>query len=87
VAEKSCAEVLQIRYLGAQEVHDPVDPDGRALYYQVRFLARVRIKEFNPEFEIIERKCFDLTELKSVLGWQANNVIDEIIRRCNVNEL
>jgi len=81
VAEEACAEVLQMRYLGAQEVHDPGDPEGR-VYYQTRFWARVRLKDFYPAFEIVERRCFDFDEVKTALNWQTKNVLDEIIRRC-----
>lgn len=82
VAEEACAEVLQMCYLGAHEVHDPSDPEGSGVYYQTRFWARVNLKEFKPAFEIIERKGFDLDEVKAALAWQTTNVLDEIIRRC-----
>lgn len=82
VAEEACADVLQMRYLGAQKVHDPGDPDGRAVYYQTRFWAKVRLRDFKPAFEIVERRCFDLSEVKIALRWQTTNMIDEIIRRC-----
>jgi ADP-ribose pyrophosphatase YjhB (NUDIX family) len=82
VAEEACGEVLQMSYLGAQEVHDPGDPEGGAAYYQTRYWAKVRLNEFHPTFEIVERKCFDFAELKTALAWQTTNVLDEIIRRC-----
>lgn len=42
VAEETDAKVLDMRYLGAQEVSDPGNPDGKSIYYQARFWAKVR---------------------------------------------
>ena len=82
VAEEACGEVLQMCYLGAHEVHDKDDPEGKRVYYQTRFWAKVRLKEFEPDFEIVERKCFDIDEVKTALNWQTKNLLDEIIQRC-----
>lgn len=39
VAEETGAKVLNLRYLGAQEVRDPGNPEGKSIYFQVRFWA------------------------------------------------
>lgn len=82
VEEEACAEVIELRYLGSQEVHDPADPENKQIYYQTRFWARVNLKEFDPRFEIVERKCFDVSELGSVLNWDTKNNLDVILQRC-----
>lgn len=82
IEEEACVVVMELGYLGAQEVHDPDDPEGKGVYYQTRFWARVKLKEFRPDFEIVTRKCFAFGEMKSALDWHTTNVLDEIVRRC-----
>lgn len=79
VAEETGAEVLEMRYLGAQEVNHPDNPDGMKVYYQARFWAKVRLGEFIPQFEVIERRCFAPKEVKAVLAWQTVNVLDQLL--------
>jgi 8-oxo-dGTP pyrophosphatase MutT (NUDIX family) len=79
VAEETGAEVLEMRYLGAQEVNDPDNPYGMKVYYQARFWAKVRLGEFKPQFEMIERVCFAPKEVKAALAWQTVNVLDQLL--------
>lgn len=82
VGEEACAEVLELCYLGAHEVHDPFHPEGREIYYQTRFWARVKQEKYDPVFEIVERMSIELSELESTLNWQTKSILKEIIRRC-----
>jgi len=82
VAEEACADVIEMRFLGSQEVHDPGDPDNRPISYQTRFWARVNLRKFDPRFEIVERKLFDLTEVRTVITWHTKNNLDMILRKC-----
>jgi 8-oxo-dGTP pyrophosphatase MutT (NUDIX family) len=79
VAEETGAEVLEMCYLGAQEVNHPDNPDGMKVYYQARFWAKVRLGEFKPQFEVIERRCFAPKEVKAALAWQTVNVLDQLL--------
>jgi len=79
VAEETSAEVLEMRYLGAQEVSDPDNPEGMVVYYQARFWAKVRLGEFTPQFEVIERRCVAVEEVWEALIWQTVNVLEQLL--------
>ena len=79
VAEETGAKVLDMRYLGAQEVNDPGNPEGKSIYYQVRFWAKVQLPEFTPQFEIIERRCFAMEEVRTTLACQTVNGLEQLL--------
>ncbi len=79
VAEETGAKVLEMRYLGPQEVNDPGNPEGKKVYFQGRFRANVRLREFKPQFEVIERRCFAMEEVRAALAWQTVNVLDQLL--------
>lgn len=65
VAEEACAEVQRARMIGWQRVSDPYE----APYLQLRYAARVRLKDFRPQHEIRHRRLVDPGDVLTVLGW------------------
>ncbi|MEU4805080.1 NUDIX domain-containing protein [Actinosynnema sp. NPDC023587] len=72
VWEEATAEVLHAVYLGASHVHrlDADEPD----FYQTRFWAHVRLREFRPSREARHRRVFDVDELERRLNWTTRDV-------------
>ena len=65
VMEEACVSIKNIKYLGAVEVIE-----GNDKYYQLRYVARVKIiYRFKHEFEISERKFVKLEDLKKYISW------------------
>ncbi len=65
VAEEACAEVLAYALLGWQRVDDP----RGAPYLQLRYVARVRLLDFQPEYETRCRRVVSPQEFLSTLSW------------------
>lgn len=81
VWEEACARVVRSRYIGCQRVDDPDAPDGRTLYYQARFWARVEVYPWKPQFEITERRLVETGEFLQTLFW-GDAPIAKLILEC-----
>ena len=49
VREETCCEVIKLTLLGWQHVRDLQDD---SVHYQMRYYCRVRVKPFEPQYEI-----------------------------------
>lgn len=78
VREEACARVIKYEYIGCQRVDDPQNPEGRVMYYQTRFWAAVELDEFEPRYEILERKLVKPSDFLKSLTW-GNTPIAKII--------
>jgi 8-oxo-dGTP pyrophosphatase MutT (NUDIX family) len=78
VREEACATVIGYRYLGSQEVTDPENPE--TLYYQAGFWAHVRLDEFIPEYEIIERKQVTPEIINESLQWDPDTILEVLMK-------
>jgi NADH pyrophosphatase NudC (nudix superfamily) len=86
VYEEACAEVAEIAYLGSQEINDPHSPTGPKIYYQARFYAHIRLGKFTSKHEIIERRCVEPSEVKSILNWRTTRILDVILEEALEHE-
>ncbi len=86
VNEEACATVVEIAYLGSQEINDPQSPTGLTVYYQSRFYARIRLGEFTSKHEIVERKCIEPSEVKSILNWRTTRILDILLQEALEHE-
>ena len=80
VNEEACATVTEIAYLGSQEISDPQNSTGCTLYYQARFCARIVLNEFVSKYEIVERKCIEPSEVRSLLNWRTRHIFDIMLQ-------
>ena len=80
VSEEACAEVMACRLLGWQTVEDPRE----AAYLQLRYVARICLHDFQPEFETRFRRIVSPAEFLSVLSWGhspiASALLNEALR-------
>jgi ADP-ribose pyrophosphatase YjhB (NUDIX family) len=79
VAEEACARVVSSRYIGCQRVEE-LDGD-RARYYQTRFWARVELRDFRPDHEMIARRLVAPDEFRTTLFWGAETTAGLILER------
>ena len=79
VREEACAEICRCVYLGAQQVHDPQNPDGLTRYYQARFWARVRLEPFAPQFERLYRVCVAPSAFLTTLQWSTTRIAQALL--------
>ncbi len=79
VREEVCAEIVDWRYLGCQEMHESMDDHDLPIYYQTRFWARVRLDAFVPRFEIVARCSVPLIDLPATLGWHESSILLHLI--------
>lgn len=73
VREEACAHVSSQRYLGAQRIDDPTQPEP---YYQLRYLARVTLKPFDPQYEMRFRQVVDIATARRLL-WRGESRIGQ----------
>ena len=76
VLEEACAEVLACTLLGWQRVDDPREPP----YLQLRYAARVRLNDFQPEHETLHRRLVSRQDFLSVLSWGQSPIAAELLR-------
>lgn len=81
VWEEACARVTSHRYLGAQRVSDP---SFGTTYYQLRYLARITLDPFAPQYEVHHRQLVDITKARQLL-WRGESrigqqLLDEVER-------
>ncbi len=67
--EEGCARLVACEYLGCQRVEDPERPEGPALYYQVRYWARIELYPFAPRFETVARQLVSPAAFLTTLAW------------------
>jgi 8-oxo-dGTP diphosphatase len=69
VAEEGCVDVIDAQYLGCQRVDELSDGKVERGCYQLRFWARVRLCEWAPAHETVERRLVPADEFRSTLEW------------------
>lgn len=67
--EEACARLVACEYLGCERVDDPERPEGPALYYQVRYWARIELYPFEPHEETIARQLVSAAAFRETLAW------------------
>ena len=81
VDEEACATVINLVYLGAQEVNNPENQAGLKTYYQTRFWARVQLDEFTQKQETIARKLVTPpSAINESLRWNPTQILDAIMK-------
>ena len=70
VQEEACATVVDYSYIGCQRIQIRDAVDTMRFHYQTRFWAKITLLEFDPKFEIRERKLVSQSEFISTLRWQ-----------------
>lgn len=70
VMEEACASVIAAEFIGCQRVEDPKhqDPNQR-FHYQTRFWSRVELEDWDPKFEMVERKLVSPERFVRTLSW------------------
>ncbi|WP_424949567.1 NUDIX hydrolase [Deinococcus sp.] len=76
VLEEACAEVLTCHLLGWQRVQDPRELP----YLQLRYVARIRLLDFRPEYETLHRRMVLPQEFLNVLSWGHSPIAAELLR-------
>lgn len=76
VLEEACAEVLACTYLGWQRVDDPREPP----YLQLRYVARVRPLDFQPEYEMRRRTTVSSQDFLSTLSWGESRIAAALLQ-------
>ena len=71
VLEEACAIVTNHTYLGAQRFSDAITG---STYYQLRYLAQVKLRAFEPKFEMRYRRCECLGNARKAL-WGGSSPI------------
>lgn len=71
VLEEACATVTSSTYLGAQRVDDSAT---ESTYYQLRYLAHVELRAFEPKFEMLYRRCENFETARHIL-WGGSSQI------------
>jgi 8-oxo-dGTP pyrophosphatase MutT (NUDIX family) len=79
VAEEACARVLACRYLAAQHVADPLNPDGPPGYYQTRWWARVALDPWEPRFEMTGRRLVPPGLVLDTLFWTGKQIAGRLL--------
>lgn len=70
VQEEACATVINYSYVGCQKVEIRDAVNAMRFHYQTRFWAKIALLEFDPKFEIRERKLVSQSDFISTLSWQ-----------------
>ena len=79
VAEEACARVVACRYLAAQHVADPLNPNGGPSYYQTRWWARVELDRWRPQHEMTARRLVPSDEVLPALCWSRKEVAGRLL--------
>lgn len=79
VAEEACARVVFYRYLAAQHVADPDNPNGGPSYYQTRWWARVELDPWRPQHEMIARRLVIPDHVLPTLCWSRKEVAARLL--------
>ncbi len=79
VAEEACARVVACRYLAAQHVADPLNPNGGPSYYQTRWWARVELNPWQPQHEMIARRLVTVDQVLPTLCWSRKEVAGRLL--------
>ncbi len=79
VAEEACARVVACRYLAAQHVADPLNPNGGPSYYQTRWWARVELDPWQPRHEMIARRLVAADQVLPTLCWSRKEVAGRLL--------
>ncbi len=79
VAEEACATVTDVEYLACQHVWDPQNPLGRQSYFQSRWWARVRLDDWDPQFEMIDRTVVGPDRFLETLYWDEKTVAARLL--------
>jgi 8-oxo-dGTP pyrophosphatase MutT (NUDIX family) len=74
VAEEGCARVVACKYLAAQHVADPYNPNGGPSYYQTRWWARVELDPWQPQHEMLDRRLVPPDQVLATLFWSRKEV-------------
>ena len=70
VQEEACATVIDCSHIGCQRVQIRDAAGTMKFHYLARFWAKVVLLDFDPKFEIQERKLISQSEFIPTLGWQ-----------------
>ena len=70
---------MRSRYIGCQRVEELAA--DRAPYYQTRFWARVELREFRPDHEMIAPGLVAPDEFRATLFWGAETSAGLILER------
>ena len=76
VLEEACTEVLACTLLGWQRVDDPREGP----YLQLRYVARVRPLNFQPEYEMRCRTTVSPQDFLSTLSWGGSRIASELLQ-------
>ena len=76
LAEEACAEVLACRLIGWQRVDDPHEPP----YLQLRYVAQVQLRKFNPAHEVRHRRLVLPPDFLNTLSWGRSPIAAELLR-------
>lgn len=79
VWEEASARVERFAYLGAQRVDDPEAPAPPHVYYQLRYVAWVRLEPFDPQHETRHRRLVAPDQLIATLGWDTTAIAEALL--------
>ena len=79
VQEEACATVMDYSYIGCQRVQIRDAANAMRLHYSARFWAKIALLEFDPKFEIRERKLVSPSEFIPTLNWQTTKCAQAIL--------
>ena len=79
VAEEACARVVSCKYLAAQHVADPLNPNGRPSHYQTRWWTRVELDPWRPQHEMVARRLVTPDQVLPTLCWSRKEVAGRLL--------
>jgi len=81
IREEACAEVIDFVYIGSIKSTTYFDkPDKtKSAQYKIRFWVRIRLNDFNPQHETIERIEIQPDQFESYLSWNAQKTAREVL--------
>ena len=87
VAEEACATVTASVYLACQHIADPYNTYGATSFYQTRWWARVVLRPWEPEHEMVDRRLVAPQEVPATLSWPGKAIAGRLLEQAVAADL